>query len=588
MRAITPHSASWLAASGMAAVAVVSSLIAPQYYVTLLVVVGIKALAVSGLTLLLLSGQVSLGHAAYMGIGAYVAGILARDGAAPALVCLAIGIAASAIVGFVVGGVTLRLRGIFLPLATLAIGIAVPAAIVGLGPITGGASGLGQIPSLRFGSLVIDGDRDFAVVVWILLAVIAGGLARAMHSRTGRAVLALRMNAELAEVSGVDTAKLKLIVMVIAAALAGLAGGLYGFYFRFLSPAPFALSASISLLIACVLGGAGHPFGAVIGAIAVLLIETLLQNVVARSLGLSGHFEMIVFGIILIVVLIKWPNGLWSVFSRWWPSFAPARPPVNVELAPVGSISGGNLLSLSKVSKSFSGLLALHDVSLSVGPKEIVGLIGPNGAGKSTAFNVLTGLIKPTSGAVSVMNAAPPRKVSNLVRVGVARTFQHVKIVQNLTVLENVALGAYPQGKSGFFAGMFGFDRKEEARNLAKAWRALELIGLDHLANQQASLLAMGQARLVEIARALVSRPRLLLLDEPAAGLRTGEKLELVRLLYRLKRSGISVLLVEHDMDLVMNCVDRVVVLDRGCILSSGLPEDVRQDPTVVRAYLGG
>jgi branched-chain amino acid transport system permease protein len=185
------------------------------------------------------------------------------------------------------------------------------------------------------------------------------------------------------------------------------------------------------------------------------------------------------------------------------------------------------------------------------------------------------------------MGAPPPARVSDLVLRGVSRTFQHVRIVPERTVLENVAFGAYAQGRSGMISGMFALDRSEEAATFAKAWRALEIVELDGLAHEPAARLAMGQARLVEVARALISRPRLLLLDEPAAGLRTGEKLKLVTLLHRLKRAGMSVLLVEHDMDLVMNCVDKVVVLDRGQGLMTGHPDEVRRDERVIAAYLG-
>lgn len=586
MRKISPHRAVVLVCLLLLVAAVAAVVMSPQYYVSVLVVVGIKALATIGLTILLISGQVSLGHAAYMGIGAYIAAIAARNGNIPPIVALGLGVAGAAVAGLVVGAATLRLRGIFLPLATLAVGIATPAAIVALGGITGGASGLTNIPRLAVGPFVVADDRIFAVFVWVLVAVIGGGLARFMYSRTGRAIAALRTHESMAEIFGVNTTRLKLNVIVLAAALAGLAGGLYAFFFQFLSPAPFALSASINLLIASVLGG-GHPFGAILGSIGVTVLEIVLQNTIARNLGMSGHVELMVFGIILIAVLLKWPGGLWSAIAPFWPIYAPPKPERNVELAPAGQVNSTQLLAVDAVGKNFSGLWALRNISFDVSTREIVGLIGPNGAGKSTTFNVVSGLTRPTTGSVRVIGAAPPEKVFQLVERGVARTFQHVKIIPGLTVLENVALGAYQQSKAGFFAGMFGFDKAEEARTLAKAWRALELVGIDSLAHQDAALLAMGQARLVEIARALVCRPNLLLLDEPAAGLRTGEKLQLVSLLHRLKRSGTSVLLVEHDMDLVMNCVDRVIVLDRGSGLASGLPEEVRTDPRVIAAYLG-
>lgn len=579
--------APWLAAACIIVFVGLLTPIAPQYYLTLLITIGLTTIAASGLTLLLISGQASLGHAAYMGIGGYTAAILARDYGVTPTVALATGVFGSALAAYVVGLVTLRLKGHFLPLATLAVGIAVSGLFVGAARVTGGASGLSEIPPLSIGVLVITNDKVYAIIIWTVAIIALGGFTRLQNSRTGRAIAALRTSDEMARVFGADTVRLKLMIFVTAGAVAGLAGALYAFYYRFLSPAPFGLSASINLLIACVLGGVASPFGAILGAVTITVLETLLQNVVARALGLSGNVEMIVFGVILIAVLLKWPGGIWSAISRFWPQYIVDRSSRNVELAPAPQDKDSDILTVTGIGKSYDGLRALRDVSFSVAAREIVGLIGPNGAGKSTTFNIVTGLTLPSTGSVKLMGDEPPAKVSMLVGIGVTRTFQHVKLIPTLSVLENVAFGAYSQGRAGILAGMFGADRAEEAATFAKAWRALEIVDLEDLAHSPASLLAMGQARLVEVARALVSRPRLLLLDEPAAGLRTGEKLKLVTLLHRLKRSGTSVLLVEHDMDLVMNCVDRVIVLDRGAGLAQGTPDSVRADPRVISAYLG-
>jgi branched-chain amino acid transport system permease protein len=584
----TPGVASVAVAVALFAVALAIAAFSPQYDVTLLVTVGLSAIAAMGLTLLLIAGQVSLGQAAFMAVGAYVSAILARDHGVPSILALFAGVGSSALVGVVVGAITLRLKGHFLPLATLAIGMACSAGIVGAGNMTGGASGFGQIPALAIGPFELVGDRPFAVLVWSIVAVAGGGFSRLLNTRTGRAIAALKTDIEMAEVFGVNATRLRLVVFVVAATLAGLSGALYAFYFKFISPAPFGLTSSINLLIACIFGGMTHPFGAVLGASAVAALEMFLQNIVARMLGLSGNVEMVVFGIVLIGVLLRWPGGIWSALLRLWPAFSIPRPARNIELTPSKRGSDGNaLLTVKGITKNFGGLTALRDVSFCVDPDQIVGLIGPNGAGKSTTFNIATGLLNATEGSVLLMGAPPPSRISDLVHRGVSRTFQHVRIVPDRTVLENVAFGAYAQGRSGMIAGMFGLDRSEEAATFAKAWRALEIVELESLAHEPASRLAMGQARLVEVARALISRPRLLLLDEPAAGLRTGEKLKLVTLLHRLKRAGMSVLLVEHDMDLVMNCVDRVVVLDRGQGLMTGHPDEVRRDERVIEAYLG-
>lgn len=582
----SPTVAAWVVCAVLFLVACTIAGIAPLYYVTLLIVVGLSALTVSGLTLLLISGQVSLGQAAFVGIGAYAAAIAAKTYGVPPLLAIPIGVVVTGLFGLVIGKVTLGLRGHFLPLATVAIGIAIPAFITASSGLTGGASGLSSIPELRVGSWVV-GDRPYAVAVWFILIVLVAGFSRLMYSRTGRAIAALRSHSDMAEVFGVNVTRLKLTVFVAASMLAGLSGGLYTFYFNFLSPSPFALQASVTVLIAAIIGGAIHPLGAVVGAVTIVALQTTLQNVVARGLGLSGHVEMIVFGMVLVAVLLKWPGGIWSALQGIWPTFKSEKPS---DSKPFWSRSGdaeGTLLKVDAVGKNFAGLRALDDISFSVDQREIVGLIGPNGAGKSTTFNIATGLMAPTDGAVELMGQKPPRQVWQLPARKVSRTFQHVKLIPEMTVIENVAFGGYSIGRSGFLSGMFAMDRAEEAEVFARAWRALDVAGLEQMAFQKASGLAMGQARLVEVARALVADPQLLFLDEPAAGLRTGEKLKLSRLLKRLKQSGMSVLLVEHDMDLVMNSVDRLVVIDRGRWLASGNPDEVRSNPDVIKAYLG-
>lgn len=430
--------------------------------------------------------------------------------------------------------------------------------------------------------------RSFAIVVWAIVALLGGGFSRLLHTRTGRAIAALKSDAEMAEVFGVNATRLRLQVFVIAATLAGLSGALYAFYFKFLSPAPFGLTSSVKLLIACIF----WRYRASVRSRArcdgdhrarYAPAKYCVQNAgvvrARRNDRLRDRFDR------RASPLARWnlvgapaylARFLGDAASEQYRAYA-----IQTRLAGRGSsVRYGS-------GQDIWGVRALENVSISVGADQIVGLIGPNGAGKSTTFNIATGLLAATEGSVTLMGEPPPRRVSDLVHRGVSRTFQHVRIVPERTVLENVAFGAYAQGDTGVLSGMFGLDRKEEAATLAKAWRALEIVELGNLAQESASRLAMGQLRLLEVARALVSRPRLLLLDEPAAGLRTGEKLRLFTLLHRLKRSGMSVLLVEHDMDLVMNCVERVIVLDRGRGLMSGNPDEVRQDERVIAAYLG-
>jgi branched-chain amino acid transport system permease protein len=246
------------------------------------------------------------------------------------------------------------------------------------------------------------------------------------------------------------------------------------------------------------------------------------------------------------------------------------------------------LLRIDHARKQFGGVIAVNDVSFAVGTGEIVALIGPNGAGKSTTFNLITGVLTATGGTISVLGRkidnAPPQEVT---RLGVCRTFQHVKLVPDMTVLENVAIGAHLRGHSGALASMFRLDRAEEARLLAEAARQVDRVGLAEHVDTQAGSLSLGQQRIVEIARALCADPILLLLDEPAAGLRHMEKQRLAKLLRELRDGGMSVLLVEHDMGFVMGLADRIVVLDFGTRIAEGTPEAIKTNPDVIRAYLG-
>jgi branched-chain amino acid transport system permease protein len=308
-------------------------------------------------------------------------------------------------------------------------------------------------------------------------------------------------------------------------------------------------------------------------------------------LNTSGPVELVVFGMVLILVLQVTPQGLWSIATRRLPQkkHDPARwagaGPLARETPPT---RGETVLSVQAARKQFGGLVAVNDVSFDVRAGEIVGLIGPNGAGKSTLFNLITGVLALTAGRVDYRGERIDGKPSRAIaQRGMSRTFQHVRMIPDMSVLENVALGAHKRGRAGVLRAMLRLDRKEEGRLLGEAWKQLERIGMTALANEPAGNLALGQQRLMEIARALCTDPALMLLDEPAAGLRLKEKEALGEVLSQLRSEGMSLLLVEHDMDFVMTLTDRIVVVEFGTKLTEGTPEVVREDPAVRAAYLG-
>ena len=579
------------AAAGVVLLLALPLLPVPEFWITQLDYIGLYATVVLGLVLLTgVAGLTSFGQAAFVGVGAYAtAYVTTAYGASPWLGLLC-GIVLTLVVALVVAGVTLRMSGHYLPLATIAWGLALYF-LVGNLEFLGKFDGLQGIPPVAIGGFELRTGRSSYFLIWIVALLGAVALRHLLDSRPGRAIRALKGGTLMAEAMGIATWRYKLLAFVLAALYASVSGWLFAHYQRSVNPSPFGLQMGIEYLFMAVLGGVGLVGGAFVGAAAVKIAEDQLQNWLPALLNTSGPVELIVFGMVLILVLQVTPDGLWSLVTRRMPvrrqdpsTWADAEP--LPKAAPPAR--GETVLSVQKARKQFGGLVAVNDVSFDVRAGEIVGLIGPNGAGKSTMFNLITGVLPLTSGQVDYRGARVSGLTSRAIaRKGMSRTFQHVRMIADMSVLENVALGAHKRGGAGVLRAMLRLDRRDEHRLLAEAWKQLDRIGMSALANEPAGNLALGQQRLMEIARALCTDPALLLLDEPAAGLRLKEKQALGEVLSQLRAEGMSLLLVEHDMDFVMTLTDRIVVVEFGTKLTEGTPEVVREDPAVRAAYLG-
>jgi branched-chain amino acid transport system permease protein len=562
----------------------------PEFWITQANYIGLYTLVALGLVLLTgVAGLTSFGQAAFVGLGAYTAAYLTLAHGVSPWLTVWIGLAVTFAAALVLGWVTLRMSGHYLPLATIAWGLSLYYLLGNIDAL-GKYDGLLGVPALNLAGITLNTGRSFYGLLWLLVVLAAIAVTHLLDSRTGRALRAVKGGTTMAEAMGVNTFRIKVTAFVLAALLASVSGWLFAHFQRTVNPSPFGLNKGIEYLFMAVVGGVGHVWGALVGAGVVKVMEEQLQNWLPRLMGTSGNYEIVVFGILLVLVLQYARDGIWAFVEARLPKvdrkvdWADAPPLPERPKPPHGEV----VLDVKAARKEFGGLVAVNDVSFQVRAGEILGLIGPNGAGKSTTFNLVTGVLPATRGEVRLRGEAihslPSRTIASR---GVARTFQHVKMIANMTVLENVALGAHLRGRHGVAAAMLRLDRAEEKRLLREAERQLKRIGMADRMHELAGNLALGPQRLMEIARALCADPTLLLLDEPAAGLRLKEKQALADTLRQLRGEGLSILLVEHDMDLVMGLVDRVVVMEFGTKLIEGTPEEVQASPAVRAAYLG-
>jgi branched-chain amino acid transport system permease protein len=570
---------------------VVAPFIFGSFTITLMNYIGIYAFAVLGLVLLTgVGGLTSFGQAAFVGIGAYAtAWYTAVQGGSP-WIGLLLALFLTGLVATVLGAATLRLGGHFLPLSTIAWGIAIFFLFGNIDAI-GRYSGLSGIPALTIGSISLGGNLAMYCFIWGLLGIVMLLCRNLLDSRKGRAIRSLRGGIAMVESLAIDSFRMRLAIFVFAGTLAGLSGWLYAHMQRYVNPAPFDIRPSIELLLMALVGGAGHIAGAVVGAAVITLLKNTLQDVLPVFTRYSAQLEVVVFGILFVVILQKARAGIVPVINRYLPRpplVLPAQvPPLARRARPI--VYAQPVLTIQGATKRFGALAAVNDVSFEVKAGEVLGLIGPNGAGKSTLLNLITGTAKPNAGRIMFLDhdvtKLAPRHIAAR---GVARTFQHVKLRPNMTLLDNALLGTYSRTRSGFLAGAMRLDRDEEKSAQLEAFQQLKRVGLGEKAGELAGNLPLGQQRLLEVARALAADPVVVILDEPAAGLRSLEKQILSQLLRTLRNEGMTIVLVEHDMEFVMNLVDRIVVMDFGSKLAEGVPAHIRAEPRVQEAYLGG
>jgi ABC-type branched-subunit amino acid transport system ATPase component/ABC-type branched-subunit amino acid transport system permease subunit len=561
-----------------------------SFAITLLNYIGISALVALGLVLLTgIGGMTSFGQAAFVGIAAYATAWATTTQELSPWLGLLVALAATGLAALAIGVATLRLGGHFLSLSTVAWGISIYflfGNIAGLGQ----NSGISGIPPIRIGSMALLSSPAMYYLIWLIVGLSALASVNMLNSREGRAMRSLRGGGILLASVGIDAFRIRLVTFVVAALLAGLAGWLYAHMNRFVSPAPFDVAPGIEYLLMTMVGGAGYISGAVAGAALITLLKNWLQDALPLVTNNPAQLEAIVFSVLLILLLQYARGGLVSFIVRRLPRAEPA-PPSNAAPLPRRKLpeTGISVLQVENVVRKFGGLVAVNKVSFELKAGEILGLIGPNGAGKSTMFNLLTGALQANDGRVRFLGEDITRRPqAEIARLGIARTFQHVKLRPNMSLLDNVALGAYARGRAGFLRSALRLDRTEEKRVLHEAHRQLQRVGLGERPYELAGNLSLGSQRILEVARALAADPVLVVLDEPAAGLRQREKEMLARLLRQLRDEAVTILIVEHDMDFVMGLVDRLVVMEFGCKLVEGEPAAVRADPKVQEAYLGG
>ncbi len=533
------------------------------------------AIAVFGLSVVLgLCGQINLAQAAFFGLGAYAVGLGTSDYHLSYWLCLAAGCVLALLAGALLGMSTLRLGGHYLAMVTISFQQIVTLVMINTIWLTHGPDGVSRIgrPDL------FQSSQSYLAFCVAMLALVGYFVWHLSDTRLGRAMRAVRDNELAAGVVGIDVFRTKVSAFALSAVLGGLAGGLFAGGFAYVSPDQFSFAELVVFLTMSLLGGVASPIGSAIGTGLLILIPEWL-----RFLKSVPGLYLAIYGLSVILIMRYMPDGIWGFVNiataRWRAKARVHAAGPALQLVPA-TVGGDTVLDVKGLAKYFGGLKAVDDVDIAVRRGSVHALIGPNGSGKTTTLNVLSGLYKATAGRVvldgtDVTDMPPHQRAA----AGLGRTFQNIRLFRSMTALENVVIGAERPGNRLIGQG-------EDALN-DRAMSALTFVGLGTRANELISSFSYGHQRLIEIARALAANPTLLLLDEPAAGLNSSEKLELHELLKRIAAQGLTILIIDHDMTLVSEAAQHITVLNFGRRIADGESMAVLRHPDVVSAYLG-